>query len=172
MDIYHKFFSVARREVLHSAPYTPNYDTHRILDIGTGTGIWAIDMAEFVPPHTPLLRTFTDASSKYQEAEVTGFDISLIQPERYVFPPQYSAVVTCFGCFCSSGHWLTRGTNDRIPPNLQFRRRDVEAPWAGLPMDNWDLIHIRMMCGSISSWPELYANVFRYGTLRRRMQCW
>jgi hypothetical protein len=47
MDIYHKFFSVARREVLHSTPFTPNYDLGpRILDLGTGTGIWAIDMAE------------------------------------------------------------------------------------------------------------------------------
>lgn len=46
MDIFHKFFQVARHEVLHTAPFTPNYDGPRILDIGTGTGIWAIDMAE------------------------------------------------------------------------------------------------------------------------------
>lgn len=114
MDIYHKFFSVARRDVLHSAPFTPNYDGPRILDLGTGTGIWAIDMAD-----------------KYQHSEVMGIDISLIQPYT-------------------------------IPPNLQFRRRDIEAPWAGLPMESWDLIHLRMLCGSISSWPELYANVFRH----------
>src|SRR4051794_6446889 len=48
MDIYHKFFLVARREVLHSAPFTPNFDGPRVLDLGTGTGIWAIDMAEYV----------------------------------------------------------------------------------------------------------------------------
>jgi len=46
MDIFHKFFQVARHEALHTAPFTPNYDGPRILDIGTGTGIWAIDMAE------------------------------------------------------------------------------------------------------------------------------
>ena len=46
MDIFHKFFLVARREALHSARLMPNYDTLRILDLGTGTGIWAIDMAE------------------------------------------------------------------------------------------------------------------------------
>jgi len=48
MDIYHKVFLVARHEQLHKAPLIPNYDGPRILDIGTGTGIWAIDMAESV----------------------------------------------------------------------------------------------------------------------------
>jgi methylase of polypeptide subunit release factors len=45
MDIYHKLFLVARREVLHEIPLTAK-DRVRILDLGTGTGIWAIDMAE------------------------------------------------------------------------------------------------------------------------------
>jgi methylase of polypeptide subunit release factors len=45
MDIYHKLFSVARREQLHQAPI-PQRWAPRILDIGCGTGIWAIDMAE------------------------------------------------------------------------------------------------------------------------------
>jgi methylase of polypeptide subunit release factors len=44
MDIFHQFFLVARG-VHSSAPYRKN-DDHRILDLGTGTGIWAIDMAE------------------------------------------------------------------------------------------------------------------------------
>ncbi|KAK1719499.1 S-adenosyl-L-methionine-dependent methyltransferase [Colletotrichum acutatum] len=37
--------------------------THRILDIGTGTGIWAIEVGDFFP-----------------NAEVTGIDLSPIQP--------------------------------------------------------------------------------------------
>lgn len=53
MDIYHKVFLVARRDQLHKAPLTPNYDGPRILDIGTGTGIWAIDMAESVDSESP-----------------------------------------------------------------------------------------------------------------------
>ena len=38
LDIFHKFFLVARRDVLHSAPLIPNSMPPRILDLGTGTG--------------------------------------------------------------------------------------------------------------------------------------
>lgn len=50
---------------LHLAPIT---QPHKILDIGTGTGIWAIEMAE-----------------KYTSAHMVGIDITPIQPE--LVPP-------------------------------------------------------------------------------------
>ncbi|KAK2028991.1 TAM domain methyltransferase [Colletotrichum zoysiae] len=46
---------------LHSAPLR---NPQRVIDIGTGTGIWAIDMAD-----------------EYPEADVVGIDLSPIQPE-------------------------------------------------------------------------------------------
>lgn len=114
MDIYHKLFLVARREQLHQAPITPNWDQPRIMDVGCGTGIWAIDMAD-----------------KYLSAEVLGLDLVNIQPEK-------------------------------IPPNLRFRvPRDYESPWS-LGEDSWDLIHLRMASGSVSSWPELYQKIFTH----------
>ncbi|KAI5850719.1 S-adenosyl-L-methionine-dependent methyltransferase [Tricharina praecox] len=65
LDIFHKIFLVARHEELHRAPITPNnYGPTRILDLGTGTGIWAIGMAD-----------------TYRDAEVIGTDLSLIQPK-------------------------------------------------------------------------------------------
>lgn len=45
MDIYHKLFLVARRDQLHQAPIPHQWEP-RILDLGCGTGIWSIDMAE------------------------------------------------------------------------------------------------------------------------------
>ncbi|KAF2182567.1 S-adenosyl-L-methionine-dependent methyltransferase [Zopfia rhizophila CBS 207.26] len=113
MDIYHKLFLVARRDQLHQAPIPPNWEP-RILDLGCGTGIWAIDMAD-----------------RYLNAEVLGLDLVNIQPEK-------------------------------IPPNLRFRvPRDYESPWS-LGEDSWDLIHLRMACGSVSSWPELYQKIYTH----------
>lgn len=53
LDIMHKTFSVARGK-LFSAPVNirPGYMCN-ILDLGCGTGIWSIDVAEFV--RTPSL---------------------------------------------------------------------------------------------------------------------
>lgn len=84
MDIFHKFFLVARRDALHSTPFIPNYDEGpRILDLGTGTGIWAIDMAEWVPTSAPLIKAFQlTRSSKYRNSEVRGWDLAMIQPTK------------------------------------------------------------------------------------------
>jgi ubiquinone/menaquinone biosynthesis C-methylase UbiE len=62
MDIYHKIMEVARRGKLHEAPIpVHSADPPRILDLGCGTGIWAIDMAEYVV--TFCFRPATDAVS-------------------------------------------------------------------------------------------------------------
>jgi ubiquinone/menaquinone biosynthesis C-methylase UbiE len=48
MDIYHKILEVARKGQLHVAPILrdPSGEGPRVLDVGCGTGIWAIDVAE------------------------------------------------------------------------------------------------------------------------------
>lgn len=44
LDIVHHIYLLLFKGELHLAPISPN--PQRILDVGTGTGIWAIDMAE------------------------------------------------------------------------------------------------------------------------------
>ncbi|KAK0635466.1 S-adenosyl-L-methionine-dependent methyltransferase [Bombardia bombarda] len=48
---------------LHLAPFSPQNHPHKVLDIGTGTGIWAIEMGD-----------------EYPEAQIIGTDLSPIQP--------------------------------------------------------------------------------------------
>ncbi|KAI5782025.1 S-adenosyl-L-methionine-dependent methyltransferase [Peziza echinospora] len=60
LDLHHEIFLLMLDGELHLAPVT---DPKWILDLGTGTGIWAIDMAD-----------------KFPEANVIGTDLCPIQP--------------------------------------------------------------------------------------------
>jgi ubiquinone/menaquinone biosynthesis C-methylase UbiE len=62
LDLHHEIFLLLLDSKLHLAPIDDK--PQRILDVGTGTGIWAIDMAD-----------------RYPSAEVIGTDLSPIQPK-------------------------------------------------------------------------------------------
>ncbi|KAK1779966.1 S-adenosyl-L-methionine-dependent methyltransferase [Copromyces sp. CBS 386.78] len=64
LDMFHHLFLLTRNGELFSAPFQ-NQDSPRILDLGCGTGIWAIDMQDRYPVH----------------GRVVGVDLALIQPE-------------------------------------------------------------------------------------------
>ncbi|CCC14557.1 unnamed protein product [Sordaria macrospora k-hell] len=61
LDIFHHTMTIALDGDLFKAPITE--DPKNALDLGTGTGLWAIDFAD-----------------KYPDCSVIGTDISLIQP--------------------------------------------------------------------------------------------
>ena len=66
LDMAHHLWCVRLNGELHLAPIGTN--PQKVLDLGTGTGIWAIDFADMYP-----------------SAEVIGVDLSPIQP-RWVPP--------------------------------------------------------------------------------------
>lgn len=47
MDLVHHLYRLLLGGKLFLAPIPD--EPHRVLDLGTGTGIWAMDFAEFVP---------------------------------------------------------------------------------------------------------------------------
>jgi len=67
LDLMHAVFVKALGQKLYLAPLDPA-KTHHALDLGTGTGIWALDF-----------------SDQFLQCEVTGVDLSPIQP-RWVPP--------------------------------------------------------------------------------------
>lgn len=73
----------------------------RILDLGTGTGIWALDMADMFP-----------------SAEVIGVDIAPIQP-KWVAPSQYHSSQMI--CLSNSAYWIDTCLD------CQFEIDDIEA---------------------------------------------
>ncbi|KAI8725714.1 hypothetical protein NCS52_00143100 [Fusarium sp. LHS14.1] len=72
LDIQHHLFALTFEGRLHAAPL--NQPLRRVLDAGCGTGIWAIDFAD-----------------EHPECEVTGVDLSPIQPSAV--PPNVSFFV-------------------------------------------------------------------------------
>ncbi|KAE8151265.1 S-adenosyl-L-methionine-dependent methyltransferase [Aspergillus avenaceus] len=61
MDLLHHIYNLILNGEIHTAPLK---NPQRVLDLGTGTGIWAVDFAD-----------------QYQSAEVIGNDLSPIQPK-------------------------------------------------------------------------------------------
>ena len=117
------------------APINPN--PQNVLDVGSGTGIWAMYMPLFslISFRLPVdfayckLTFCCDFADEYPSAIVRGTDLSPIQP-------------TC------------------VPPNLKFEIDDAHFEWTW-PEDLFDLVHMRCLMGSIKDWPRLYSQAFR-----------
>jgi len=63
LDLQHHLFSLTFNGKLFTCPVVEEKQIHRVLDVGTGTGIWAIDFAD-----------------EHLESQVLAIDLSPIQP--------------------------------------------------------------------------------------------
>lgn len=63
LDLQHHLFTLTFGGKLYTAPIPKEQQLHNVLDVGTGTGIWAIDFAD-----------------EHPETQVLGVDLSPIQP--------------------------------------------------------------------------------------------
>ncbi|KAJ9218230.1 hypothetical protein DTO166G4_96 [Paecilomyces variotii] len=111
LDMMHEMMLLMMGQRLFLAPIADN--PQQVLDLGTGTGIWALDFAD-----------------RYPNAEVTGTDLSPIQPS-------YSG-----------------------PPNVHFIVDDMEDEWAFPEQQKFDFIHARFLALGIKDFPKLLTECF------------
>ncbi len=108
MDLEHHIFNM----LLGGLHLTPLENPQKILDLGTGTGIWAMDM-----------------SDQYPSAHIVGTDLSPVQPHL-------------------------------VPPNCEFFVDDFEQEWT-FQDNSFDLIHWRLLLGSVTDYPKLLERAFQ-----------
>ncbi|KAL8705594.1 MAG: hypothetical protein Q9201_001281 [Fulgogasparrea decipioides] len=111
MDLQYHAMRLAFHDKPFFAPVRDNLK--RVLDAGTGTGIWVEDVAD-----------------AYPNAEVYGIDLSPIQP-------RWSA------------------------PNVKYQVDDLEQPWT-FPLSYFDLVHTRIMLGSLRDWPTFFTQALKH----------
>lgn len=132
MDLHHEIFLKLVGD-LHKAPIGPN--PQAILDIGTGTGIWAIDMAD-----------------KYPSAEVIGMDLRSVCV--FAFPRIETTVH-------SDTYRSSPIQPGWVPPNCRFELDDAEEDWT-YHQCKFDFVHARNVAQAINNWPKLMRQIYRF----------
>ncbi|QIW97528.1 hypothetical protein AMS68_003046 [Peltaster fructicola] len=110
----------------------------RVLDLGCGTGIWAIDVARRYPNAWVSAGRSFGRVMELTLQQIEGVDIVGAQPSAP------SNVV-----------W-------RTPRAGQPAVLDLDQPyWPSITNDTYSIIHASQLCGSITSWEHLAQNCFR-----------
>lgn len=131
LDLHHEVFLLLLSRKLHLAPIK---NPHRILDLGTGTGLWAVDMAD-----------------KYPSALVIGTDLSPIQP--HWVPPNW--------CILPFPPPLPTTHADFIASKFEVDDADCQFTFES---DYFDLVHARNISQGIKDFDNLAAQMFRVTT--------
>jgi hypothetical protein len=132
LDFAHHMYLLTLDQKLHLAPIQ---NPQQILDVGTGTGIWAIDMAD-----------------QYPSAVVTGTDLSPIQPEwvppnchfeiddvtlEWTFPDElfdFIHIRELFGCIPDWDFFFQQASTQNLVAgsrlwSIRCNRSQTTGPW-------------------------------------------
>lgn len=139
LDMQHAIYRYALDDRLYLAP-VPKGQLHDVLDVGCGTGLWAMDVADENP-----------------EAQVLGFDLSPIQPE--MVPPNARFLVD--DC---NAEWVFQERFDLIhtralTPGIKDWPRYLRQAYAHLKPGGYielHEIHVPAGCTEASADPKPY----------------
>lgn len=140
----------------------------RVLDLGTGTGIWAIDMAEYV---TDRRMHELKGLTVRQYASRSNGDWSGPQPNPTevvsIFRPYVGCQLSCHliplrprSIRSMSGMAETNRLMNRVPPNCTFEVDDLDKPW--LWTQPFDFIHSANISQGISDFPTYAKRIYEY----------
>ncbi|KAL1847931.1 hypothetical protein Plec18170_008344 [Paecilomyces lecythidis] len=142
MDMQHHLLKTIHGGRIFFAPID---DPARILDIGTGSGIWPIEMGTYNPSYGHIVCVCV-------EIFVNPFmflDINQLRPSASIFP---GAHIT--------GTDLSPVQPTEVPENVHFLVDDAtERDWLWNP-NHFDLIHTAMMTGSLPSFKDVMRKAF------------
>ncbi|OLN95723.1 hypothetical protein CCHL11_02734 [Colletotrichum chlorophyti] len=139
---HHMFYLSLDGKLGLSPPNAPDAEPGRVLDVGTGTGIWAMDYGDEHPgsevgedarPSRPSLMS---VSAGYRCRPFSHAATVVREELRFPNPTATTALTS----------------NLSVPPNVKFEIDDVEDSWTySRP---FDYIHSRMMNSAIVKWQE------------------
>ncbi|EER37294.1 TAM domain methyltransferase [Histoplasma capsulatum var. duboisii H88] len=151
MDLLHFIYRCVLSRRLYCAPIAPN--PRRVLDLGTGTGNWAIEFAD-----------------QHQKSQVLGTDLSPIQ--RISIPPNCTFEIDDFE---AEWPYIVAATDDTHAPKPSSPRADnrtdelhnndnltTSVPTPATSPILFDFIHTREITGSVHDYSKLFERAYRH----------
>lgn len=145
-DLQHNLILRSFGDRLGTAPPNePGSKVGRVLDLGTGSGIWAIDFGD-EHPEADVSRKLGHLPTFLHAHHIPGdWRRPICLPARIVRISQLLRKVT-------NVHESDTNKYLSAPPNVRFEIDDVDETWTySVP---FDYIHSRMMTSSIANWDE------------------
>ncbi len=145
----------------------------RILDIGTGTGIWAIDIAEYVLSFELVHCMVTDAPlanflvQRCWVDSLSAFPVLSTTSNHSILQASTLALCSQICKLCPAEFQLCKNCPltlhiYRIPPNCEFVIDDLEREWTYPQGQKFDYIHQRGLVGCIEDWLRLYLEAIKH----------
>jgi hypothetical protein len=161
LDLQHHLFTLTFDGKLHIAPIEEiKGGIHNVLDIGTGTGIWAMDFG---------MKFFHFKIEKSLTVKCGSRELPICQRSWHRSKPHTISIVgatlfltSSYSLILSSSYplLLTRLTSPTsVPPNCSFEVDDAEDPWV-FPQ-KFDYIHGRALMSCFKNHKTVWENAFK-----------